>query len=208
MSNIANAPVKNTTPVDIQLADMDDAREWDSMVKPFLPPGRTTYDWTQTLRFMPRLRYLVFARYPLNAYALKLVTADQAGFQTLAGLMLVVEGVEFPGGSDKCLYVWYLAAAPEAYLKSENVLLIPKAGEVLLDAALVASRKAGFGGRMFLHADPSGGNDLLRFYEKVGLKRVDSTLNLGISFKKNDGRYFYADEPIAAEIIQRNNRFR
>lgn len=157
---------------------------------------------------MPYLRHAIFPGYPLDAYALKLVTADRDGFEVLAGLMLVVEGVKFPLSNDKCLYVWYLAGAPEAYLESENVLLMPKVSDVLLHAALVASQKARFGGRMFLHADPSGADGLLKVYDKVGLKRVDSTVNLAISFRKNDGRYFYADKPIAAEIIRRNNRFR
>lgn len=79
---------------------------------------------------------------------------------------------------------------------------------IQLDAAIVASIEAGFEGRLLLHADPAGGQELFDYYTYFGLKSLDASLPIDILRATNDGRYFYADEKTAAYIVRRNKRYR
>ena len=79
----------------------------------------------------------------------------------------------------------------------------PALGRVLLDNAIVLSQSAGLGGRMGLHAAAAGGSALLKMYTGCGLTALPAgaTLPAGVK-RKNDGRFFYADENTSETLAQ------
>lgn len=206
---LTKAPVKNTASVMVTLAGPDEAKVWDKEVAPVLAteyPGRTQFGWRSTLRLNPLIRKPTFGLQTGPCYGLALYSELPADNVVLTGMLLVVENVIFPPTKERCLYVWFLQSAPDAYILGKGGVLLPKSGAVLLDAAIVASVNAGFEGRILLHADPSGGKDLMKYYANFGLASLDASLPVAITLKKNDGRYFYADKAIAETILKRNKR--
>jgi hypothetical protein len=170
-------------------------------------PGRTGFRWYPIVRYLPYSVKLAFS-WVAKCYSLAIYTQDLNKNPILAGLMTLVEGAVFPGSTDKCVYVWFLQSAPDAYILSKGSPLTPRSGEALLDAALVASVGAGYDGRILLHAAPSGGQALMDYYTNFGLKQLPSNIPVGIATKKNDGRYFVADGATATFLMNRNVRYR
>lgn len=214
---ISQAPVKNKIEVIVSLADFSDGWHWDREIRPVLMkqfPGRTNYRWSGIIGAMPYLRKVAFGLESSDVYALGLFVRTPDDVEVLAGLTLLAEGVVFPNApSEKCVYVWFLQAAPEEYLRAKGLTLIPKVGEVLLDSAIVSSMEAGLGGRVLLHAAPSGGSALMDVYGNFGLHQVDKSKKVAIRSSDNplrcvhnDGRFFYADEPTAEYIVRKNKR--
>ncbi|WP_115534899.1 hypothetical protein [Trinickia dinghuensis] len=212
MRTIRNAPVKNKIPVSVELAGVDDGAIWDREIRPVElhhHPGRTSFRWRRSIRYLPLLKRLAFGPKAKTCYALSAQTSGHDEEAVLAGLVLLVEGAAFPPDKYKqCVYVWYLGSAPDAYMRSRGVELIPRAGEVLIDAAIQASITAGFEGRIYLHAARSGGQGLLDYYRGVGLSPLCCGVPIPQVRSRNDGRYFVADEQTARYIVRRNERNR
>lgn len=63
------------------------------------------------------------------------------------------------------------------------------------------SQNAGLGGRIGLHAAAAGGRTLMTVYAGCGLVNLAATAQLpaGVG-RKNDGRFFVADEPHAEAV--------
>ncbi len=126
------------------------------------------------------------------------------------GMMLIAKNFKNHVTEDSTGFVWYFQGFEKDYLKKtynidKNEFDI-QIGEALLDAAKVKSLEAGKGGNTLLHADPSGGDNLLNYYAKRGFTRIDNgdeSLNKISKGRKNDGRYFNADANTAQkDIIQ------
>lgn len=207
MGNFRSAPVKQKVDVSIIAATGSIAKFWDKDVRPTAKAGRTAYRWTSIVRYYPFLARTAFG-WAAQCYSLAIFTPSQNNAPILTGLMSLVEGATFPGSTDKCVYVWFLQSAPDAYILSKGAALTPRSGEALLDAAMVASQKAGYDGRILLHADPSGGQGLIDYYANFGLTRLPNNVPVGIATKQNDGRYFVADSATASFLINRHNRYR
>lgn len=78
----------------------------------------------------------------------------------------------------------------------------PALGRVLLDNAIVLSQNAGLGGRMGLPAAAAGGSALLKVYTGCGLAALPgATIPAGVK-RKNDGRFFYADDNTSETLAQ------
>ena len=69
-------------------------------------------------------------------------------------------------------FAWYLSDAP---VETYDALGLPGASQmaaVLLDSAIQLSRSMRGDGTLLLHADPSGGDKLHKFYRRVGMTQL------------------------------------
>jgi hypothetical protein len=130
--------------------------------------------------------------------------ADNGQF-VRAGMSILIEqypylDISTPSESN---FVWFISSADPGVLTSYLGVSDPPAlGRVLLDNAMVLSQNAGLFGRMGLHAAAAAGPGLLTVYAKCGLLRLPVTAALPKSIRrKNDGRFFYADEPVAEALV-------
>jgi len=104
-----------------------------------------------------------------------------------------------PRSSD---FVWFISAADPGVLATKfGLSRVPSLARIMLDNAIVLSQNAGFDGRIGLHAAAAGGASLLTLYEHCGMLRLPATAALPQAIRrKNDGRFFHADET-AAEAL-------
>jgi hypothetical protein len=107
--------------------------------------------------------------------------------------------VSTEGSSD---FVWFISAAdPDVLATNLSLSRPPSLARIMLDNAIVLSQNAGFDGRIGLHAAAAGGESLLALYEHCGMLRLPATAALPLAIRrKNDGRFFHADET-AAEVL-------
>jgi hypothetical protein len=128
------------------------------------------------------------------------------------GMMLMVKDYKNHVTDDNSGFVWYLQSTPKEYL--ENTLKIDrnefdiKPGAALLDTASVKSLEAGRKDVM-LHADPEGGDGLMKYYGNQKYEQVENgkPSNItGISQlgRDNDGRYFQQDSTNAESYMEKN----
>lgn len=114
--------------------------------------------------------------------------------------------------SQSAVFAWFVSAAPEKLVSDRVGANVPRGvGQALMDIALTHSGMSGYLGRMGLHADPKGGEQLMDFYHnRVQLMNLNSSAKLPRARRLfgNDGRYFYADEEQASMILgkQQENR--
>jgi hypothetical protein len=101
-------------------------------------------------------------------------------------------------------FVWFISSADPDVLKRDFQMSHPPAlGRTLLDNAIVLSQRAGSAGRIGLHAAVAGGQALVELYENCGLRRLpkDAPMPVDVS-RKNDGRFFCADDDQAELLAQ------
>jgi len=122
-----------------------------------------------------------------------------------AGMSILIErypylDVAAPAGDSH--FVWFISAADSGVLSAQfGVAEPPALGRIFLDNGVVLSQNGGFAGRIGLHAASAGGPSLLTVYVKCGLSRLPSAAPLpGSIRRKNDGRFFYADELVAEAL--------
>ncbi|MFM9970690.1 MAG: hypothetical protein ACKVQK_20050 [Burkholderiales bacterium] len=106
------------------------------------------------------------------------------------------------------VFVWFISSSPADVLVQLNVPEPPKLGRICIDTALVCSENLGTRGRIGLHCAIAGGDPLLRFYESAcGLYRLHESIRLPES-RRNDGRYFHADEALASRMLSELDTWR
>ncbi len=131
--------------------------------------------------------------------------ADNGRFLRV-GMSILIEAypyldVKIEAGS---YFVWFISSADPEVLKTDFQMSHPPAlGRTLLDSAIVLSQRAELGGRIGLHAARAGGRALIELYTNCGLRRVpkDALLPVNVS-RRNDGRFFCADEHQAERLAQ------
>jgi len=196
----APSKIDRTRSVDIRITDMfaADAAWWDTRLGPKHALNRSRADrlWTWSVLLpLTHLVQLAKRRYcrPLVVWA----RADKGRFVRV-GMSIFIEGYPFldAAGSFESYFVWFMSAADPALLQSDFGMSEPPAlGRVLLDNAIVLSQNAGHRGRIGLHAAAAGGKTLLSVYTACGLTNLAATAPLPAEVKrKNDGRFFLADE--------------
>jgi len=192
--------------VDIRVTDMtaSDALWWDTRLGPKHARITTRADrlWSWSVLLpMCHLVQLAKRRFcrPLVIWA----RVDSGRFLR-SGMSILIEeypylDIDYPGSSH---FVWFISAADAEVLSSDfGMSHAPALGRVLLDNAIVLSQNAGFAGRIGLHAATAGGDTLLKVYGRCGLINLPAKAALPPYVRrKNDGRFFYADEP-AAEAL-------
>ncbi|MCJ2036864.1 hypothetical protein [Methylobacterium sp. J-068] len=102
-------------------------------------------------------------------------------------------------------YLWFLSRAPTETLTfrdRDNAAFTPRqVGQAAFDVALTIALESAGQGRLWLHADPIGGDKLLRWYSQMtGMRTIDPGDYPKLpgdavrGDRNNDGRYLYLDE--------------
>jgi hypothetical protein len=181
-----------------------DALWWDTRLGPkhASMAGRADRYWSWSM-LLPLCHLVQRAK---RRYCRPLVfwaRADSGRFLRV-GMLIVIEAypyldIEHPAESH---FVWFMSGADAGVLGAEFGMSHPPAlGRVLLDSAIVLSQNAGLAGRIGLHAAAAGGDGLLAVYDRLGLIRLPTAATLPPLVRRpNDGRFFYADEPVAEEL--------
>jgi len=187
-------------PVRVREADYRDAAAWDRTVQaPFIAgTDRIDANWRWKTLYLRSLMLEMAAGRRL-AY-LQLVTPTVSGDTFPLGQLLLADGFPYPPDDRRtCAFLWYLAGTPEAAVVAAGAQPCKAILAALVDATLQFSYLAGHDGRICLHASPHGTAEqrrqLVERYERVGLQRTTET-RIG-RLRRNDGRYFYADEQTA-----------
>ncbi len=189
--------------VDIRVTHMaaSDVLWWDTRLGPkhASMAGRADRYWSWSM-LLPLCHLVQRAK---RRYCRPLVfwaRADSGRFLRV-GMLIVIEAypyldVEHPADSH---FVWFMSGADAGLLTTEFGMSNPPAlGRVLLDSAIVLSQNAGLAGRIGLHAAAAGGDGLMAVYERLDLIRLPTAAPLPPSVRRpNDGRFFYADGPVA-----------
>jgi hypothetical protein len=192
--------------VDIRMTDMtaSDAAWWDTRLGPKHAgiPTRADRFWSWSV-LLPLCHLVQRAK---RRYCRPLVIwarADNGRFLRV-GMSIIIEDYPYLVAEHSAAsnFVWFLSAAEAAVLTADFGLSNPPAlGRVLLDNAIVLSQNLGFGGRIGLHAAVAGGAALLKVYTQCGLLNLPEGLKLPAAVRRaNDGRFFYADEPLAEAL--------
>ena len=211
-ARFAPARKKGTRNVRIRISDMTarDAWWWDANVQPrlLLQPGRADRLWSWST-MLPACMYLQLRRgrrcRPLVVWAY----AD-GGRLVRAAMSILIEryphlDVRAPGDA---YFIWFMSAAPDSVLASFGVSDPPSLGDTCIDNTLVLSANDGCAGRLGLHAAPSGGARLLGYYA-ARLLALPAAQPLPAPIRRrNDGRFFYADDARAALLLSRGDAFR
>lgn len=184
-------------PCDIVEGTLDDARNWHALVQPhcraapdFQP--ETDWNWPRTLLSTQ------FAERILGRDCVYLQLTTFAGGQRIPlGQVLLSVGYDFlPNVRQRCVYLWFLAAAPETFLQVYQLPRV-KILRPMIDTAIRFSLLNGYDGRICLHAlpckDPQYHADLFAKYVNLGLTPIPANQRIRKMTKPNDGRYLYCD---------------
>jgi len=131
---------------------------------------------------------------------------------TPLGMMLIAKDYKTNALEESSGFVWYLQGGSKDYLDSigmDKKEFDVSIGAALLDTASVKSLEAGKSGHVLLHADPSGGDGLLKYYEKQDYKQVgqenhSNITGVGAFGRENDGRYFHQDDTNSQSYLTQN----
>ena len=107
--------------------------------------------------------------------------------------------------NEPAVFVWFMSAAPERFLQ-QKLSRIPKSiGRATLDIAISVALDGPADGRLWLHADKTGGASLAQWYATGGMTCVPSryrSLPPGAPFRRNDARYFWHTKVSALKASQ------
>ena len=190
----------------IARGDLRDAVYWHQNIHlPFIatsPTFRLDRHWN-----WPRLvfwTYIIEKLMGRNTAFFQINVATPSGNALPVGQLLVSDGYPFfPRLDEPSIFLWYLAAAPLTALHHHKIPADFKLLRVLVDIAIQFSFQRGYDGRLTLHAASSGvaaeDKNLYDKYCAIGL--TPYAPHLPIRFvRRNDGRYFYADELSASRL--------
>jgi hypothetical protein len=209
---ITRLPVANGIgAVRVRESDHSHARAWDARIQ--VPHIRSTKridaGWSWSTLYLRSTMLEIAARRRL-AY-LQLVAPTATGDEFPLGQVLISDGFPYPPNEAlPCAFLWYLAGTPAAALQAAEVVPRKALFPALVDIAIQFSLLSGYDGRICLHASPSGSTqqraELMERYRGLGLKRWTGGW-LGW-FRRNDGRYFYADTPTARLLSSNLDAYR
>ncbi|HKT88446.1 MAG TPA: hypothetical protein VJQ59_08420 [Candidatus Sulfotelmatobacter sp.] len=193
-------------PVDIRVTDMKaaDALWWDARLGPYHAQLATRADrWWSWSALLPMAHLVQLAQRRFCRALVTWVRADNGQF-VRAGMSILIQHYPYLDfrTPDDSHFMWFMSAAEADVLRRNfGVSDPPSLGRVLLDNAIVLSQNAGLSGRIGLHAAAAGGPGLLAFYVKCGLLNLPSAAPLPAAVRRqNDGRFFYADDVVAAAL--------
>jgi hypothetical protein len=177
-----------------------DAAWWDARIgarHAFM--RRADRYWTWTI-LLPVLQLIQLRKRRFCRALVLWARADNGGF-VRSGMSMFIEDYPYLGSSTakSSEFVWFISAAdPEVLATNFRMTRAPSLARIMLDMGIVLSQNAGFSGRIGLHAATAGGEDLLNLYSHCGLLRLPAAAAFPQAIRrKNDGRFFYADEIVA-----------
>jgi hypothetical protein len=205
---IGAAPV----PVTVVEADVTDAELWDRDIQqPWIAKtNRIDASWRWRTNYLRAA--LVERSLGRELAYLQLQTAAADGDVFPIGQILLASGYPYPPDRGlPCVFLWFLAGSPPEAARAAGVPAYKGVLAALVDTALQFSYLEGFDGRLCLHASPAGTADqraeLMERYRKAGLLPFAGRWFAGW-WRRNDGRYFYADPALAAMLTARLDAFR
>ena len=203
---------RSRVPVVIAEADITDAEVWDRDVQaPWIArTNRIDSDWSWRKNYLRSA--LVETAVGRELAYLQLQTSAANANAFTVGQVLLSNGYPYPPDRGlPCVFLWYLAGAPPDAATAAGVPSYKGVLAALVDAAIQFSYIRGYDGRLCLHASPAGTDaqraDLLERYHRIGLKPWNGGWFAGW-FRRNDGRYFFADEALASKLTQRLDAYR
>jgi hypothetical protein len=198
-------------------ADDEDAALWDEQIQdPYVRnSGRIDAKWRwQSLFFRSTLLERMAGR---RLAFLQLQTQASNGKVFVVGQVLLAAGYPYPPDRRKpCVFLWYLAGAPKDAAKAAGVADYTGVLAALVDCAIQFSFLRGYDGRLCLHVSPKGSKaqrrKLMEQYLRVGVEKWVAggwfaRLMAGW-FRRNDGRYCYADHALAAKLTAKLDIYR
>jgi hypothetical protein len=196
----APSKIDKTRSVDIRVTDMvaSDAAWWDARLGPKHALIRSRADRFWAWSVLLPMCHLVQLAKRRHCRPLVIWAREDAGRFLRVGMSILIESYPYLDATLglESNFVWFMSAADPALLQADFRMSQPPAlGRVLLDNAIILSQNAGLEGRIGLHAAVAGGPKLLKVYLGCGLTRlaVSARLPSGVT-RKNDGRFFRADE--------------
>lgn len=199
-------------PVKVVEADLSHAEAWDRDVQlPWISAtNRIDSKWRwRTLYLRSTLLEIALGRH--LAY-LQLTTPMPNGEVFVLGQVLLADGYPFPTDRSKpCVFLWYLSGAPHEAALAAGIPPVKGLLRALVDSTIQFSYMRGYAGRISLHASPTGTaeqqDELLQRYENVGLYLFEQGKWAGW-FRRNDQRYFTADEELSVSLSLTLDTFR
>lgn len=198
--------------VRIRISDMTatDAWWWDAKVQTrlLMQSGRADRLWSWSM-MLPACTYLQL-RLGRRCRPLVVWACADSGRLVRAAMSILIEryphlDIRAPG---EAYFIWFMSTAPDTILASFGVSDPPSLGDTCIDNTLVLSANDGCAGRIGLHAAPSGGARLLGDYA-ARLLQLPAAQPLPAPIRRrNDGRFFYADDARAALLLSRGDAFR
>lgn len=210
---ITRLPVASggTAVVRVRESDHSHAKAWDLNIQgPHISrSGRIDAGWSWSRLYRRSALLEIFARRRLAF--LQLIAPNAAGDEFPLGQVLIAAGFPYPPNESlPCAFLWYLAGTPSAALQQAGVQPRKAVFASLVDMAIQFSLLSGYAGRICLHASPHGTDEqraeLMERYRALGLKHWTGGW-LGW-FRRNDGRYFYADAATAALLSSNLDAYR
>lgn len=197
VTKIRVANTARTVEAEVHPCSFADMVIWQRRIQaPFIAPSRgigSDWDWP-ALYLGCHFSEQMFGR---QALAFQIRVADAAGGAVPVAQALLSLPYAWPGGEPhRCVFVWFVAAAPAAALGAYGITERFSALPPLLDVAVQVSRSHGLEGRTGLHAaagrTPQETDELVRRYVGYGLRRR-SRLRGYFRFphRPEDGRIFY-----------------
>ena len=210
---ITRLPVAGGTgAVRVREADLSHAEAWDLYIQdPYISKSdRIDASWRWSTLYGRNATLEMLASRRL-AY-LQLVAPTPSGDEFPLGQVLISDGFPYPPDESlPCAFLWYLAGTPAAALQQAGVAPHKAVFATLVDMAVQFSFLSGYEGRICLHASSKGTErqraDLMERYRGLGLKHWTGGWLVGW-FRRNDGRYFYADTATAALLSSSLDAYR
>jgi hypothetical protein len=127
---------------------------------------------------------------------------------TIIAMVRNVRAIDAPRA--RSAFLWYVASAPKDLLRpfvSKPPGMLGKAG---LDVALCEAFRARREGRLALHADPKGGDELMKLYTDRHMLAHPKGAPLPFFVRGNvsDGRYFYYTPELALVALADHDPYR
>jgi hypothetical protein len=201
-------------PVDVVEMDESMLGTWCSRVQPRIDaqygtwPGESDsrliradvhWNWRSILRYAQLHNFAT--RWPGNrsgkAIALCLALAGDGVERMPIGMLTVVPefSCSVAGVPEHRSFVWFLSDAPAEWYLDLRIQPARGVAKVLIDTALQTRIDLGLDAACLLHADPSGGEKLLGFYEQgCGMVRVDGSHRVSALRPMRPGEYFQMDD--------------
>jgi hypothetical protein len=192
--------------VDVRMTDMGaaDAAWWDARLGPRHASMSSRADRFWSWSVLLPMCHLVQLAKRRACRPLVIWARTDSGRFLRVGMSILIESYPYLDSrrAEQSTFVWFISAADTGVLQADFAMSDPPAlARVLLDNAIVLSQNAGLDGRMGLHAAAAGGNALLKVYASCGLTALPASAVLPAEVKrKNDGRFFYADETSAETL--------
>ena len=151
MQFLQHAPGRDgvsSVPIKIALMSIGDAARWQRQIQPYAQeagaPDRN-WNWPYMRRWLPLTEMALGRRAP----ALTVWTRGANDAPVPVAMILLAEGHSALNDHAKqSVFLWFMAAAPEAALREYGVRVLPKLGRVLIDIAVTHSHNCGYAGRI------------------------------------------------------------